>query len=310
MKIAVSGSSGLIGSAIVESLHERGDKVLRLVRRHHPMGPNEVIYQPDWNPQTFQDHAKELSKLSGLDGIIHLAGESIVGRWTQEKKKRIYDSRINSTRLLSRILTDPKIIAKPPRVFLCASAVGYYGDRGEEILTEKSTVGEGFLAGLGKDWEAAAKPLTEAGIRVVHLRFGVILNPHGGALRKMLPVFRLGLGGKLGPGTQYMSWITLEDAVRALLFALDQSSIIGPVNVTSPNPVTNSEFTKTLASVLHRPAWFSVPTPLVRLKFGELAEEIVLASTRAVPETLQQAGFSFHDADLNQALSFLLTRPV
>ncbi|MBN1817835.1 MAG: TIGR01777 family oxidoreductase [Sedimentisphaerales bacterium] len=309
MKIAVSGSSGLIGSAIVKSLLRRGDTVLRLVRRNPPSGADEIFYRPDENPKAIRNHTEEWSKLNGLDAVIHLAGESIAGRWSPEKKKRIYASRVNSTQLLAQALAESQVVAKPPRVFLCASAVGYYGDRGREILTEESAAGKGFLTGLCKEWEAAARPLTEAGIRVAHLRFAVVLSPQGGALPRMLPLFRLGLGGRLGSGAQYMSWITLEDAVCAIFFVLDQPSIIGPVNVTSPNPVTNAEFTRALASVLRRPAWFSVPAPLLRWSLGEFAEETVLASTRAIPQKLRKAGFSFQDTDLNQALSSLLARP-
>lgn len=292
MRILVTGASGLVGTALVSALEARGDEVLRLIRST-PKSANEVR----WNPEK---EIENPSALEGIDAGIHLAGESISeGRWTKEKKERIYTSRVKGTRTLSEALSRLNL---SPKTFLCASAIGFYGDRGDEILDEESAPGTGFLTKVCVDWEAAAEPAKERGIRIIHLRFGIVLSDAGGALKKMLPPFKMGVGGKLGSGRQYMSWVTLEDAVRIIIHALDNESLRGPVNVVSTNPVTNLEFTKTLGRVLSRPTFFAVPAFALRLAFGDLADEGLLASTRVIPKRLEQTGYTFRHAQLEDAL--------
>jgi hypothetical protein len=244
------------------------------------------------------------AELEGFDGVVHLAGESIAaGRWTEKKKRRIRDSRVRGTRLLAESLAG---LQNPPRVFVGASAMGYYGDRGEEVLREESAPGTLFLSAVCREWESAAQPLSARGVRVVHARFGLVLGSSGGALAKMLPPFRLGLGGVLGRGDQYMSWISLDDAVGALLHALSTESLSGPVNAASPAPVTNREFTKTLGRVLGRPTIFPLPAWAARLIFGQMAEELLLASARLEPAKLLKTGFTFRHPDLETALRHVL----
>lgn len=295
MKILVSGSTGLIGSELVSSLSHQGDQVARLVRRTPASG--EI--QWDMAAGTI-----EANKLEGFDAVVHLAGDPIAaGRWTPEKKARIRDSRVVGTRLLAESLAR---LIKPPKVFACASAIGYYGDRGNELLREESPPGRGFLAATCQEWEAASEPAAQRGIRVVHLRFGIVMSPKGGALSMMLLPFRMGLGGKLGSGRQTMSWVSIEDAVGAIHHALTTEILRGPVNGVAPNPVTNLEFTRILGKVLRRPTIFPVPGFAARLAFGEMADEALLASARVDPARLKETGYRFRHPDLETALRDLL----
>lgn len=290
MKVLISGAGGLVGKSLVRSLTEAGHEAVRLVRDAASLGIQ-------WDPRS-----GELDRWSieGFDAVVHLAGESIAeGRWTKEKKKRIRDSRIEGTQLLARSLS---ALDRPPKVLVCASAVGFYGDREDESLDESASPGAGFLADVCREWETAADPAREKGIRVVHLRFGVILSGNGGALAKMLLPFRLGLGGILGDGSQYMSWVALDDAVGTVIHAIDDEGMEGPVNAVSPNPVTNREYTSTLGKVLRRPTIIPVPAFGARLAFGEMADELLLASTRAHPKRLLESGYVFQFAELEDAL--------
>jgi uncharacterized protein (TIGR01777 family) len=299
MNILVTGSTGLIGSALVPFLTTGGHRVVRLVRSKPKPGAAEVHWEPEaGNIDT--------AGLAGLDAVVHLAGENIAaGRWTSAQKARIRNSRVNGTRLLCESLAR---LAQPPKVLLCASAIGYYGDRGQEILQEDSPPGSGFLAEVCCEWEAATAPAAQRGIRVAHLRNGLVLSPAGGALAKMLLPFRLGAGGILGSGKQYWSWITLDDVVGAIHHALITDTLQGPVNVVAPHAVTNREFTKTLGSVLARPTLFPVPAFAARLAFGEMADELLLASTRVEPKQLLATGYTFHYPELDGALRHLLGR--
>jgi uncharacterized protein (TIGR01777 family) len=245
--------------------------------------------------------------LEGVDAVVHLAGESVVGRWTADKKRRIYDSRVRGTRVLCEALRQ---VVKPPKTLVCASAIGYYGNCGERLLLEESRAGQDFLARVCVDWEAAAASAAERGIRVVSLRLGVVLSPSGGALGQMLPPFRLGLGGRLGSGAQYMSWIHLDDVVGAISHVLTTESLHGPVNLVAPRPVSNRAFTKTLGRVLRRPTRFAVPAFAVRLRFGEMADALLLASTRVEPAKLNASGYTFHYPELEGALRHVLARPL
>jgi hypothetical protein len=275
MKILVSGASGLIGSSLVRRL-AASNEVVRLVRR----GPSPGTAELQWDPTAA---AIDAERLEGFDAVVHLAGENIgSGRWTAAKKARIRDSRAEG-RFLAKTLAG---LARPPKVLVSASAVGFYGNRGDEELDESSVPGEGFLAEVCRDWEAAASAASEAGIRVVLSRFGVVLAREGGALARLLPLFRFGLGGRLGSGRQFMSWIALDDAVRAVEFVLENDSLRGPINVTSPQPVTNREFTEALASVLRRPALLPAPAMLLRAALGEMADEMLLSSARVFPRRL------------------------
>lgn len=293
MKILMSGASGLVGTALTKSLEADGHEVNPLVRYSTAYGAKEI----EWNPARY---SIAMSRIEGFDAVIHLAGESIAeGRWTDEKKKRIRDSRVKGTQLLSESIAS---LATPPRVFLSASASGYYGDRGDEILTEASQPGDDFLADVCVAWENATRDAAEKGIRTVNLRFGIILAQDGGALAKMLPPFRMGVGGRVGDGKQWMSWIALEDVVAAIKQALEDEALHGPVNVVTPNPVTNAEFTKTLGRVLSRPTIFPIPAFGVRLAFGELADALLLASQRVEPAKLKQVNFEFRYPRLEEAL--------
>ncbi len=297
MKILISGSTGLIGSSLLPCLHTRGHDVTRLVRRLPEPGGIEV----HWNPARGELAS---SDLEGLDAVVHLAGENIAsGRWTPEKKVRIRESRVQGTRLLAKALSE---VSRRPSVFVSTSATGYYGHRGEEILTEDSPPGSGFMAEVCRQWEEATRAAAGAGIRVVILRFGVVLTPRGGMLAKMLMPFRLGLGGKIGTGRQYMSWISMDDLVGVILHALAADSLKGVVNAVSPDPVTNLEFTRALGRVLRRPAFLSVPAPAVRLLLGEMADELLLASQRVEPSRLKTSGYRFKHPDLESALRHLL----
>jgi hypothetical protein len=243
--------------------------------------------------------------VSGFEAVIHLAGETIVGRWTDAKKKKIRDSRVAGTRHLAEALAKA---AQRPRVFIAGSAIGYYGDRGEEVLREDSASGTGFLCEVCREWEAAAQPAIDAGIRTANIRTGVVLSPNGGALGKMLPPFKMGLGGRIGDGRQWMSWIDVQDMVGAIHHIMKTDLLQGPVNMTAPKPVTNAEFTKTLAAVLHRPAIFPMPAFAARLAFGQMADELLLASQRVEPTKLVRSGYPFQHADLRGALTAILKK--
>jgi uncharacterized protein (TIGR01777 family) len=268
-----------------------GNEVTRLVRSAPRFG------EVEWHPN---HDSIDPAKLQGFDAIINLAGESIAGaRWTDEQKKKIHDSRVNGTHLLSEAIAK---LASKPRVFLCASATGFYGDRDDEILDEQSESGGGFLAGVCREWEKASEPAAKADVRVVNLRFGPILAKEGGMLAKLLTPFKMGMGGKVGSGKQYISWVAIEDAVRATLMALNNEFIKGPLNVVSPNPVTNDIFTKTLGHVLSRPTMMAIPVFAARLAFGEMADEMLLVSQRVEPKKLNNAGFEFQFPELQGAL--------
>lgn len=300
MKIAVTGSSGLVGSALVRFLTTGGHQVTRLVRTRPKPAGTDV----HWDPVAGNVDA---AGLEGLDGVVHLAGENIAGRWTAAKKASIRDSRVKGTRLLADALAR---LSQPPKVLVCASAMGYYGDRGEELLREESAPGSGFLADTCREWEAAAGPAAQKGIRVVHLRIGVVLSPAGGALARMLPPFKLGGGGKIGSGKQYMSWISIDDLVGVIHHALATDSLRGAVNTVAPQPVTNLEFTKTLGRVLGRPTVFPMPTFAARLAFGEMADELLLASTRVDATRLTSSGYAFRYPELEGALRHLLGKTI
>lgn len=296
-QIAITGASGLIGSSLVPALTVAGHRVTRLVR-----SAPEADEIP-WNPATGE---LDPVRLEGMDGVVHLAGENIAGGWwTTERKRRILESRVQGTRLLAGVLAGLK---SPPRVLVSASAVGYYGDRGDSILTEESPPGEGFLAGVAEAWESATELARVVGIRVVNLRLGIVLTPAGGALAQMLRPFGLGLGGPLGNGRQWMSWIALDDAIGALLHTLAIETLTGPVNAVAPEPVTNADFTRTLGRVLHRPTGFRVPAPVLRLTLGEMADALLLSSTRVFPHRLQESGYRFHHPSLEGALRHVLAR--
>jgi uncharacterized protein (TIGR01777 family) len=295
-RILVSGASGPIGAALLPSLQARGCAVSRLVR-----GAATSADQIVWNP------ALPLSadSVSGFDAVIHLAGESIVGRWTEAKKRRILDSRSLGTGHLSEAVAKA---GRSPQVFISASAVGYYGNRGDEILREDSPSGEGFAAAICRQWEAATQTSTAAGIRTVQMRLGVVMSANGGALQKMLLPFRLGLGGCLGSGRQWWSWVSVDDVVGAIHHVLNNDSLEGPVNTVAPVPVTNAEFTRTLAGVLKRPAFVPMPAFAVRLVFGEMGEELFLASERVEPAKLSASGYRFKHPELRGALEQILKR--
>jgi len=295
-RIVVTGASGLIGRALASSLKMRGCEVFRLVR-----GTPTAEDQIRWDP------ARSLPSetVSGFDAVVHLAGETVVGRWTQAKKARIRDSRVGGTRTLTHALAKA---AKRPRVLVTASAIGYYGDRADEVLNEKSSSGTGFLPDVCREWEAANQPATDAGIRTVQIRTGVVLSAEGGALQKMLPPFRLGVGGKLGSGGQWMSWIHIHDMVGAIHHILKSDLLQGPVNLVAPNPVSNTESTETLASVLSRPAIFPVPAFAIKVLFGQMGEEVLLASQRVEPARLVTSGYPFQYSDLRKALEAILNK--
>ena len=300
-KILISGASGLIGTSLIRASGANQISVTRLVRKSRPESPQQIC----WSPQSSPAMA-DASPLEGFDAVIHLSGANIgAHRWTAAYKREIVESRVQSTHALAQLLAGLK---NPPRAFLCASATGIYGNRGDEILTESSAPGSGFLAETCVQWEAAAQPAKDAGIRVVHLRFGAGLSLEGGALAKLLPIFRMGLGGKLGSGKQWMSWMSLPDVVSAIFHIIQEAQLSGPVNMVSPILVTNAEFTRTLANVLHRPAIFPVPAFALRAVVGEMADEAVLASTRVIPARLAETGFHFQHAQLALALESLLAK--
>lgn len=296
MKVLISGASGLIGRSLVPFLTAAGYGVSRLVRSKHEGGESGVYWDPS---------AGEIDwlKLEGLSVVIHLAGAPITGRWSAAKKTAIRESRVNGTRLLCETLAS---LSSPPRVLISASAGGYYGDRGDEILGEESEADSSFLSLVCQEWEAATAPAVERGIRVINLRMSFVLSAEGGALARMLPAFRMGFGGVIGSGRQYVSWISIDDLLRIILFAIATESLAGPVNAVTPNPVTNLEFTRALGRVLGRPVFFHLPALAVRLIFGEMGNEVLLASVRMQPLQLQKAGYQFCFPDLEGALRHML----
>lgn len=296
MKILISGSSGQVGSALCISLESAGHKVSRLVR--HPTQKAGTVV---WDPTA--EHL-ESSTVRGFDAVVHLAGENIgTRRWSTAKKARIRDSRIHGTRLLAEALA---YLDEPPAVWVCASAIGYYGDRGSELLTEASSPGAGFLAEVCRGWEAATEDACEHGIRVVNLRIGVVLSPDGGALKQMLVPFRWGLGGRVGSGRQFFSWIALSDLVAVIEHVLDQDEVRGPLNAVAPNPVPQAELAASLGRVLGRLALVPLPAVMARLMFGEVADEMLLASTRVDAKRLLESGYRFQYPELTEFLRTVL----
>lgn len=292
MQIAISGASGFIGSHLGVSLRNQGHETLALVR--HEPGKDQIRWDPEAG-------TVEAGKLEGVDGVVHLAGENIATRWTGEARRKIRESRVRGTGLLARTLAG---LGRKPAVLVSMSAVGYYGDRGDDIITESSGAGSGFLASVAREWEDSAEPAREAGIRVVHPRMGIVLDGTGGALQKMLPPFKAGIGGKLSSGRQWMSWIALDDVISAVLFVLAGRDIHGPVNFTAPEPVRNADFTTLLAQELHRPALFTVPRAALYLLYGkDMVDETLIASTRVLPDVLTGAGFRFQYPGLRPALA-------
>jgi len=303
MKVLVTGSTGLVGTALVNSLAHEGHTVCRLIRPQSvsTAGAKEG-FDVAWNPATAELGGAGV----GADAVVNLAGASIAGgRWTNARKELLRTSRIDTTRALVNALA--KMNARP-RVLVSASAIGIYGDRADEVLTEESKPGTDFLAGLAREWEAEVLKAEALGIRVVVARFGIILAQHGGALAKMLLPFKLGAGGRIGSGKQWMSWITLEDVVAIIRFAIENLAIRGAINVVAPNAVQNVEFTKVLAKALHRPAHFPAPAFALRLALGEMADALLLSSQRVTPQRLQLLGYSFSQPELVPALSALLAR--
>jgi uncharacterized protein len=293
-RILVSGVSGPIGTALRASFEARETQIVRMVR-----GWAQNAGQVSWDPLAPLSPAA----VSGFDAVVHLAGESVVGRWTDAKKKAIRESRVQGTRNLAAALAQSE--AKP-RLLVCASAVGFYGNRGDEVLREESPVGQGFLPEVCREWEDAGRIAAEAGIRTVNIRIGLVLSAKGGALKKMLLPFKLGLGGRIGPGSQWWSWIHVDDIVGAIHHIIHTESFSGPVNLVAPSPARNEEFTRVLASVLGRPALFPMPAFAARLAFGEMAQELLLASQRVVPEKLRASGYTFRFRELRAALEDLV----
>jgi hypothetical protein len=294
-RILISGASGPIGTALLASFQAKGTQIVRLVR-----GPAKNVGQVSWDPLAPLSPAA----VSSFDAVVHLAGESVVGRWSNEKKSAIRDSRVLGTRHLTAALAKAEV---RPRVLVCASAIGFYGDRGDEVLGEKSPIGQGFLPEVCSEWEEATQAALEAGVRVVNLRIGLVLSAKGGALAKMLTPFKLGLGGRIGSGQQWWSWIHVDDVVGGIHHAMRTESLAGPVNLVAPNAARNAEFTKVLASVLRRPAIFPVPEFALRLIFGkQAAEEMLLASQRVQPGKLGASGYEFRFRELRAALEDLV----
>ncbi len=297
MNIVISGSTGLIGSQLVSTLAGQGHLVVPLARSPAGAAAGAVV----WDPERGTIDAQGLER---RDAVVHLAARNIAsGRWTPEVKAQIKETRVKGTRLLCEALAR---LSDPPKVLVSASAIGYYGQRGDELLEEGSTPGEGFLAETCREWESATEPAAGKGIRVVTMRIGVVMSPKGGALARMLLPFRLGLGGPLGSGRQYMSWISLDDIAGAIVYALSHEELSGPVNGVAPNPVTNAEFARILGKVLRRPAIFPMPDFAARLAFGEMADELLLAGARVAPAKLAAAGYRFQHPDLETALRAVL----
>ncbi len=299
LKIVISGSSGLVGSSLAPFLTTGGHRVTRLVRRKPVQGKNESYWDP---------YKKIIDRdiFNGADAVIHLSGDNIgSGLWTKEKKKIILESRIVPTSLIAETCAG---VRKPPGVFISASAMGYYGSRGDEVLTEESGPGSGFLPEICTRWEASAAPAEKKGIRTLFMRLGVVLSPEGGALKRLLLPFSLGAGGRIGNGKQYLSWITIDDLLGALLHIISKEKISGPVNLVTPNPVTNREFSRILSRVLKRPAFFHLPRFLIEAVFGEMGREVLLGSTRVKPVKLEDSGYKFRNPGLEDALRYILGR--
>lgn len=300
MNILLTGSTGLIGSELGPYLSGNRHHVIRLVR-----GPTARTDEISWDPAS---GTSDVQGIEGLDAVVHLAGENIAsGRWTARKKRRIWDSRIQGTQLLARSLSS---LFDPPKVLVSISAIGYYGDRGEEQLAEGSEPGTGFLPELCREWEAATQPAVIRGIRVVTPRVGMVLSAKGGALSRMLPLFRAGIGARIGNGRQYMSWIAIDDLVGVINHAIFNESLRGPVNAVSPNAVTNWEFSQALGRVFSRPVRFSVPSAALRILFGKMGDEVLLSSARVIPARLAQSGFKFQFTELEPALRHILQQPI
>jgi uncharacterized protein (TIGR01777 family) len=297
MRVLISGSHGLVGEALIGSLTNDGHEIHRLVRRGRAVGSSEI----EWHPN---QGLIDVEHLEGLDAVVHLAGESIAsGRWNEEKKRKIRDSRVKGTSLLSRSLQQ---LSRPPATFICASAIGYYGNRGDQVLTEVSSPGNDFLSQVCVEWEESTQPAVERGIRTVTARFGIILDKEGGALAKMLPPFRMGVGGRIGDGKHWMSWIALGDVIGGLRLTITNQTLNGPVNFVAPNPVTNAEFTKALGKTLSRPTLFPIPAFGLRLAFGEMADALLLASQRVEPTRLKEVGYGFGHSEIGPTLSRIL----
>lgn len=293
MKIVIAGASGFVGRALVQKLEQEGHSLLFLTRGKTDPQQRQIHWDPEQG-------VLERKEIEGADVWINLAGENIAsGRWTVKRKEKILNSRVKGSRLLAEAAA---MADRPPKVIINASAIGYYGDRGDEILTEESAVGTGFLPEVCRAWEEALAPAEKAGVRVVKMRFGVVLGRDGGLLKRMLLPFKLGLGGVIGSGRQYMSWVALDDLVGALLFVMVDEECRGAYNVVAPEPVTNAEFTKTLGAVVHRPTLFPLPAFVARMVFGEMADGLMLSSARVLPIRLQKAGYTFRYPDLRQAL--------
>jgi uncharacterized protein len=292
MRVLISGASGLIGRALTRALVADGHGPVALVRR--PAREGEV----QWNPAEPLDPAK----LAGCEAVVHLAGKTIAGYWTEKFKREVRDSRVQGTQTLAKAVAESYRRSGQPRVFISASAIGYYGDRGDELLTEESAPGQGFLPEVSQEWEAATASAREAGVRVVNLRIGVVLARDGGALHSMLLPFRLGLGGRVGAGQQYWSWVSLDDVVGIILFALQNDNLRGPVNVVSPEPARNEEFIRALGKEMHRPTIFPLPAFVVRTLMGEMGEAALLGSSRVEPAKLKAAGYQFRHPHLKEAL--------
>jgi len=297
MRILISGASGLIGRALAERLRSAGDEVRTLVRRKPNAAKGEIAWDIDAG-------ARDTSGLHGLDAVVHLAGKPIASRWTEESKQAILDSRVLGTRKLAEAVAQ---LPDKPSVFISASAVGFYGSRGDESLDEDSASGQGFLADVCRQWEAASRPARDAGIRTVELRTGIVLSRAGGMLARVLPHFRMGAGGVVGTGQQWLSWISLADAVAGIQHAIATTALSGPVNLTSPQPVHNVEFSRTLARLLGRPSLVPLPVFAVKLLFGEMGEELLLAGQKVLPKRLLASGFQFSHPDLESALRWTLT---
>lgn len=296
MKILISGSHGFIGTEVGDYLYRQGHTMLRMIRLKRIAKSDEVF----WSPQEeFIEHIK----LHGIEAVIHLAGENVYGRWSEKKKEAIYNSRVQGTAFLSKKLAE---METKPKVLICASAIGYYGDRGEHECVESATPGEGFLADVCKDWEEATKPAVAAGIRVVNLRLGVVLGKEGGALAKMLTPFKMGMGGPLGDGQQWISWISIDDVIKIIDFAIKTDTLSGPVNAVAPMPIRNKEFAHALGRALHRPEVVPIPKRMLNFMFGEMANETLLASTRVLPRKLEMEEFQFTHPDIHTALQAIL----
>ncbi len=298
MKILISGSTGTVGTHLINAISSDSFEIWRLVRSR--AGGDNLIF---WDPEGGRVDDPDL--LEGFDAAVHLSGENIVGRWTKKKKNSIRRSRVLSTRYLVSLFSG---LQNPPKTFICASAIGYYGDRGEERLTERSAVGSGFLPDVCHEWENEANKASDLGVRVINLRTGAVLSLKGGMLGSLLPLFKMGLGGVVGSGGQYISWVSIEDLSRIIVYLLEHGEVTGPVNAVSPNPVTNKQFTATLATVLRKPAWFAVPAFAIRLFFGEMGRYTMLASSMVFPEKLISSGYEFLHEDLGSALEDIILR--